>query len=111
MAAEAVATPAGYQASMDKADAPSDSGTLKRLEIEIADNGGFMVSVYRQPSDRKAKETMYLGNNTEKHAFTSISELNQFIDDTLGTDDQSAEAEAAPDPAAGGDMGDDQTDA
>lgn len=76
------------------ADKPDPSkGKVSRLEIEVADNGGYIMTVFRRSAD----------GMPERSVIKDLSELDAAIDGALGVTpavEQEAHAEpmAAPPP-------------
>lgn len=85
-------TPAGTVGKADKKAEKSKiaPGDVQRIEIEVADNGGFSVQCYRKPSASRSKNDIGY-EAPKKHVFSSKSELDDYIDEALGTSDASGE--------------------
>ena len=61
-------------------------GKLQRVEIEVADNGGFLVTLYHK--EATGKKGMELGYRApEKHACKTLDDLDEVLDGAFGIRD------------------------
>ncbi len=101
MKGDVASVPDGTQVKYSKDDHPK--GKLRRVEIEVADNGGFIIKEYfEQPSRRSPYGSAPMGD-IKTHSVSGREELDQLLDECL---DLSGAYESDDDESAG-----DETDA
>lgn len=79
MGGDVVANPVGISAKSRREPVKSH---LKRIEIEIADNGGFSVTCYHT-ADNPKTDGGYI--EPTKSVFEDKGSLDDYLDDQLGT--------------------------
>lgn len=77
-------SPAGVMGKATKSTSPKSSlapGAVERITIEVADNGGYSVTCSRKadPSSKSGYQ------EPKKHVFSTKQELDDYLDEALGT--------------------------
>lgn len=74
--------PAGKSVGSSRKPAPTKSNT-ERVEIQVADNGGYMVTCYYKQAKGGPGPSAY--REPSKHAFGDSSSMMKFVVKSLGS--------------------------
>jgi hypothetical protein len=79
--------PEGASVKVSSEKKPAASGGLQRVEIEVADNGGFLVTLYHKERTNKRGGLGPSYTPPEKHACKTLDDLDEVLDGAFGIED------------------------